>query len=129
MYLQVGETPLYIASWKGHGAVVKLLLEQHADVSICKKVMWLHRSSMCLYDFTILLQAGWTPQDGWTPLMAASSEGHTDVVQTLIEAKAQINTRKKVCCSCHQKTHIITHSVTVTYGLRYIHTLWIPLDC
>ena len=35
---QVGMTALYIASWKGHEAVVKLLLQQHADVSICKKV-------------------------------------------------------------------------------------------
>ena len=31
-------TPLYIASENGHGAVVKLLLQQHADVSIPKKV-------------------------------------------------------------------------------------------
>ena len=100
-------TPLYIASRKGHGAVVKLLLQGYADASICNTVMWLHRSSMCLYDFTILLQ------DGWTPLMTASFEGHTDVVQTLIEAKAQINTQAEVCCSYHQKTHIITHSVTV----------------
>ena len=38
-YAQDGATPLYIASWKGHGAVVKLLLQQHAAVSICKKVM------------------------------------------------------------------------------------------
>ena len=107
MYLQDGRTPLYIASQKGHGAVVKLLLQQHADINECKKVMWLHRSSMCLHDFMILLQ------DGWTPLMTASCEGHTDVVQTLIEAKAQIDTQREVCCSYHQKTHIITHSVTV----------------
>ena len=32
-------TPLYIASQNGHGAVVKLLLQQHADVSISKKVI------------------------------------------------------------------------------------------
>jgi ankyrin repeat protein len=83
IHVQDGKTPLYIASQKGHGAVVKLLLEQHSDVSICMKVMWLHRSSMCFYDFTILLQDGWTP----TPLMAASFNGHADVVQTLIEAK------------------------------------------
>ena len=37
--LQDGRTPLYIASWKGHGAVVKLLLQQHADISISKKVI------------------------------------------------------------------------------------------
>ncbi|CAI8025277.1 Ankyrin repeat domain-containing protein 50 [Geodia barretti] len=65
-----GRTPLYIASRKAHGAVVKLLLQQHADVRICKK-------------------------NGWTPLMAASFNGHTDVVQTLIEAKAQINTQEE----------------------------------
>ncbi|CAI8025276.1 Ankyrin repeat domain-containing protein 29 [Geodia barretti] len=65
-----GRTPLYIASRKAHGAVVKLLLQQHADASICKK-------------------------NGWTPLMAASFSGHTDVVQTLIEAKAQINTQEE----------------------------------
>ena len=38
-YAQDGTTPLYITSWKGHGAVVKLLLQQHADVSICETVM------------------------------------------------------------------------------------------
>ena len=42
--------------------------------------------------------------------MAASSEGHTDVVQTLIEAEAQINTQEEVCCSYHQKTHCTAHS-------------------
>ena len=40
IHVQDGETPLYIASWKGHGAVVKLLLEQHADVNICKTVCY-----------------------------------------------------------------------------------------
>ena len=35
-------------------------------------------------------------QDGWTPLMTASFEGHDDIVQTLIEAKAHINTQEEV---------------------------------
>ena len=35
-------------------------------------------------------------QDGTTPLMAASFHGHADIVQTLIEAKAQVNTQDEV---------------------------------
>ena len=38
MYLQDGQTPLFIASRKGHIAVVKPLLQMFADVSISKKV-------------------------------------------------------------------------------------------
>ena len=40
IHVQDGQTPLFIASWKGHGAVVKLLLEHHADVSISKTVRY-----------------------------------------------------------------------------------------
>ena len=35
-------------------------------------------------------------QNGWTPLMTVSLEGHADIVQTLIEAKAQVNTQDEV---------------------------------
>ena len=49
--VQDGETPLYIASWKGHGAVVKLLLEQHADVSICQTVYMIN----CCYAVLLTL--------------------------------------------------------------------------
>ena len=38
IHVQNGRTALYFASWKGHGAVGQLLLRQHADVNICKKV-------------------------------------------------------------------------------------------
>ena len=46
--------------------------------------------------------------------MTASFEGHTDIVQILIEAKAEINTQDEVCCSYHQKTHCTQH-----------HTVWL----
>ena len=35
-------------------------------------------------------------QNGWTPLMTASFEGHTDVVQALIEAKASTSAKDEV---------------------------------
>ena len=39
MYVQDGETALYIASWNGHGPVVKLLLQtEHTNVNISRKV-------------------------------------------------------------------------------------------
>ena len=39
VYIQDDRTALYIASWKGHGPVVELLLQiEHTDVSISKKV-------------------------------------------------------------------------------------------
>ena len=38
IHVQGGRTILYISCWKGHVAVVQLLLQKHADVSICRKV-------------------------------------------------------------------------------------------
>ena len=49
--------------------------------------------------------------------MRASCNGHTDIVQILIEAKAEINTQNEVCCSYHQKTHCTQHMTT--------HTVWL----
>ena len=38
VYLQEGRTAVYYASWKGHTAVLHLLLKEKADVNICKEV-------------------------------------------------------------------------------------------
>ena len=49
-------------------------------------------------------------QNGWTPLMTASFEGHADIVQTLIEAKAQINTQEEVYVTRKHTAHTHTTS-------------------
>ena len=37
-------------------------------------------------------------QDGWSALMFASQEGHTDIAKYLIEAKASVDLQKHVYC-------------------------------
>lgn len=52
-------------------------------------------------------------QDGWTPLMAASSSGHVDVVSALIEAHADVHTQDNVCSTNHSASLPIPHYMGV----------------
>ena len=36
--VQYDQSPVYSASWKGHTAIVKLLIDHRADITICNKV-------------------------------------------------------------------------------------------
>ena len=63
-------------------------------------------------------------QDGWSPLVRASDEGHLDVVKTLIEARANVNHTNKVgkylhcCCTCtctHFSLVLYTHVVLICH--------------
>ena len=38
LYVQIGWTPLFYAALKGHAAVVGLLLQKGAEISICDEV-------------------------------------------------------------------------------------------
>ena len=38
LFSQVGESPLYTASWEGHTGVVELLLQHNADLNISDEV-------------------------------------------------------------------------------------------
>ena len=45
--------------------------------------------------------------------MAASLEGHVDIVKILVEAKAQVNTQKEVWLLLPPETHCTTHHHTL----------------
>ena len=89
-----GATALIIASKNGHAAIVRSLLDAKADVN----------AKTCFSGFMAMVldgdtrspteaksDAGAKPCIGETALMAAVHEGHGDVVQALIAAKADVN--------------------------------------
>ena len=57
---------------------------QHAIFIYSRSVSWLFASPLL------------SLQDGVTPLITASNEGHTSVVKLLLEAKAEIDVQNKV---------------------------------
>ena len=86
---------------------------------------------------TVYLAILFMTQGGSTPLMAASIEGHVDIVRMFIEAKSQINTQDQVCYNIiflppENTLHfIVTLSGTVAAVLGeltvFLSTEW--LDC
>ena len=110
---QGGWTALHLATHEGKVDVVRLLLTEsqtlvNVQTEVCnctnstERIMilvYVHCGIVCLV------------QDGGTPLMAASFEGHADIAQTLIEAEAQINAQDEV------KMFIVYTTISHTSGL------------
>ena len=80
------------ASFYGHVAVVRVLIEAHADIHSQDKVWYTGQPVHRLCDDSVLFFA----QEGWTALHMASYEGFVDVIRVLIEANADLNQRMKV---------------------------------
>ena len=75
MNVQDGETALYIACGNGHLPVVRLLLQKHANVSICSKV---YHSSVCTR-LSMYCVCSTTVYSAPTPIPVAIDSGpHTD---------------------------------------------------
>ena len=64
----------------------------------------------CLYhcDSTALFHG--VPQYGWTALMLASEEGHTDVVQLLLSHGAQVELQEMVRHKHQLDSYVSSHS-------------------
>ncbi len=90
-----------IAGGNGHREIAQLLVDRGADVNtkkvrncpnifrkLCVHIRFLRDSD--LIDFISF------PQDGWTALMLASSYGHREIAQLLVDRSADVNTQRKV---------------------------------
>ena len=47
---------------------------------------------------TLVIAVSFTVQDGFSPLYFASQEGHTDVVDILVKAGADVNQARTMVC-------------------------------
>jgi ankyrin repeat protein len=100
----VGWTPLFYAAVRGHGIVVKVLLENNADPD------WkdYYGLTPLLYAAAKghqlvvkeLLAGGADPdskdRNGWTPLLYAADGGHEAVVELLVQKKININAQDNI---------------------------------
>ena len=57
-------------------------------------------------------------QNGLTPLMTASLNGHIDIVKMLIKAMADVDAQKKVCCFHHHEENTL-HNVLFSASYEY----------
>ncbi|XP_019646362.1 PREDICTED: ankyrin-1-like [Branchiostoma belcheri] len=104
------ETPLHFAAQYGHTAVVKVLLEHHADPTMRNKREEAPLDLACLYGrldtVELLLRKHPTlldrPGGQSTPLHLASRNGHKPVVQVLLEAGIDINKKTENGTALHE---------------------------
>ena len=80
---------LYWASYSGDLTEVERLLDCGADVNWQEREVWdiLYQTVLC----TVVVDYYYILQSGWTPLFAASGEGHVTVCELLLNRGADIN--------------------------------------
>jgi ankyrin repeat protein len=108
LWLQYGDTPLFLAAAIRHDEIVGLLVRANADVNAADKVWFvsllvptcalpcdllnINMDSLSIGTHTV---HAWL-QNGCTSLHWASRDGHTKIVEMLVQAKANVNAADKV---------------------------------
>lgn len=92
-----GETPLHVAAYKGHAAVLEKLIEagDHDCVNAVDSDLWTPIHNACAKGWLDIVQMlvahGANPDQtsrlGYTPLMNAASKGHLPVINYLLQKK------------------------------------------
>ncbi|RYP59757.1 hypothetical protein DL770_010140 [Monosporascus sp. CRB-9-2] len=101
-----GATPLQVAAQEGREAVVRLLLENHANANAFNGESPLHhaaeRGSLSIARLLIDYGADMNTLDsfGLTPLHRAASQGHVELIKFLLDEGADVNT-EGTPAECH----------------------------
>ncbi|RYP56997.1 hypothetical protein DL770_010789 [Monosporascus sp. CRB-9-2] len=82
-----GSTPLIFATWQGHEALARLLVEKGAQLEAKSN---LKNGSACRTEGA---QIDAKDNDGWTPLIFATWQGHEAVAMLLVEKGAQLEAK------------------------------------
>lgn len=92
-----GNTPLMVAAYNGHTEIVRLLLEEGAQIGVRnaegRTALMFASTGSFPETVALLLRHGADPNatdegEGWSALMFAAAEGHGEVVRTLLEGGA-----------------------------------------
>ena len=96
---EFGESALITSCAHGHDSVSSLLIRKGANINYQTKV---HRIWISYYMYMLLLCAliidnvSHLLQKGWTPLLAACSEGYPNVVKELLQHPVQLEIENTV---------------------------------
>ena len=95
MFLQIGWTPLFVASSYDHPAVVELLIEHGAQLDIKNNVTFVLLAK-CLIIRSVNKCLLFSFQEGRTALSLASYRGCSDTVRILVQRGANTDVQDKV---------------------------------
>lgn len=84
------------ASLRGHAAVVKILLDNGANIDLQNLVSFCDRNDVLLFRRILLHVSMFCVQRGESALILASGSGHLEVVDVLLAYKAQVELQDKV---------------------------------